>query len=195
MTTKIIIENLIHALHTQRPKNLLASSSTKVKAAVLVPIIDYPTGLQLLFTKRTNHMKSHPGQISFPGGHVESRDISLEATALRETYEEIGLPPDKVTLICRLPEQETVSSPSYLVTPVVGILSPPLELFAEPIEVAEIFEVPLEFLFNPKHHQHHCQQWEGQWRDFYVIDYKGYLIWGLTAKIVVGLSEILKNDL
>jgi 8-oxo-dGTP pyrophosphatase MutT (NUDIX family) len=192
MTPKITIQSLIYALGNQQTNHSL-EHSTKVKAAVLVPIIDSPNGLQLLFTRRTNLIKSHPGQISFPGGRVEANDSSLEATALRETYEEVGLPPDQVTVIGRLPESETLSGDGYLVTPVVGILSPPLTLSADPIEVAEIFEVPLEFLLNPRHQQQRYQQWQGQWLDFYVINYKGYSIWGLTAKIVVGLSEILKT--
>ena len=114
---------------------------------MLVPLVNRPSGLQVLLTQRTAHLTDHAGQISFPGGRAEETDASLAATALRETEEEVGLPASAVTVLGSLPHYETVTG--YRVTPVVGWVEPPFALKPDPFEVADVFEVPLDFLLDP----------------------------------------------
>ena len=116
-------------------------------AAVLVPIVNRPDGLAVLFTERSVDLPDHPGQISFPGGRIEPGDADAVAAALREAEEEIGLPRDRVTLLGRLADYETVTG--YRVTPIVGWVEPPFPLKPDPVEVADVFEVPLSFLLDP----------------------------------------------
>ena len=115
-------------------------------ASVLVPIVTHADGLTVLFTQRTAHLRAHSGQVSFPGGRAEPSDASPEFTALRETQEEIGLAPGRVEVIARMPEYLTRTG--YRVTPVIGLVAPPLELVPDSREVAEAFEVPLAFLLD-----------------------------------------------
>ena len=158
-------------------------------AAVLVPIVDRGDRPTVLFTRRTDHLKSHSGQISFPGGRVEERDPTPEATALRETREEIGLSETDVELLGRLGVRETGTG--YRVVPVVGMLAPPLFLVPDENEVAEIFEVPLDFLIDPANRRFETRVRGNVERQFYAIPYEGYFIWGLTARILVNLGDVL----
>src|SRR5207237_8652144 len=116
-------------------------------AAVLVPIVAHADGLTVLFTQRTASLRSHSGQVSFPGGRAEPGDASVEFTALREAEEEIGLPARRVEVLARLPEYFTRTG--FRVTPVVGLIQPPLELVPDSREVDEVFEVPLAFILEP----------------------------------------------
>ena len=137
------------------------------EASVLVPIVarqDQPT---VLFTQRTAHLKNHSGQISFPGGRTEADDEGPEGTALRETWEEVGLPPGRVELLGRLSEYHTRTG--YRITPVVGIVQPPFDLKPDANEVAEVFEVPLAFLLDERNHQRHTREHEGQQRAYFAI--------------------------
>ena len=122
-------------------------------AAVLIPIVDRPRGLTILLTQRTNHLRDHAGQVSFPGGRVEPNDIDHEATALRETKEEVGLVSENIDLVGRL--DRYITRTGFEVIPVVGFVNPPFTIKPDPFEVADIFEVPLKFLANPKNHQLH----------------------------------------
>lgn len=157
-------------------------------AAVLVPVVahDVPT---ILFTRRASHLKDHSGQVSFPGGRVAVMDASPEATALREAHEEIGLKPERVELLGRLPEYLTRTG--FRITPVVGILLPPVELRADANEVEEIFEVPLRFLLDPANHQRQSREWQGEQRWFFAMPYQGHYIWGATAGMLVNLQRHL----
>jgi 8-oxo-dGTP pyrophosphatase MutT (NUDIX family) len=162
------------------------------RAAVLVPIVQRPEGLTVLLTQRTAHLNKHPGQISFPGGSAEELDSSPIETALRETEEEIGLARRHVEIIGVLPDHITASS--YLVTPVVGLLTPPFELIAESNEVAEIFEVPLGFLMNGANHQRmsfELPEGAGR-RSFYAMPFERFFIWGATAGMLRNLFHLLR---
>lgn len=167
-------------------------------AAVLVPLMMRDAGLQLLLTRRTEHLRDHAGQISFPGGRVEASDADSEATALREAEEEIGLPHARVEVIGRLPLYTTITA--FVVTPVVALVHPGFELKLDAFEVAEAFEVPLDFLMNPAHHQHHEFELEGARRSFLSMPWEGpgadgvrrsYFVWGATAAMLRNLYRLL----
>jgi 8-oxo-dGTP pyrophosphatase MutT (NUDIX family) len=158
-------------------------------AAVLVPIVTHASGLTVLLTRRTAHLDTHAGQISFPGGRIEPGDDSPAAAALRETEEEIGLPRRQVRLIGTL--DTYVTRTGFEVTPVVGLIDPPLSLILDTFEVAEAFEAPLEFFLQPGSLQQHSRQFEGQERHFYVYPFNDHFIWGATAGMLVNLSELL----
>ncbi len=160
-------------------------------ASVLVPIVAHPGGMTVLFTQRTSHLRSHSGQISFPGGRAEPEDPSPEFTALREAGEEIGLKAGQVEVIGWLPEYLTRTG--FRVTPVVGLLTPPLALAPDPREVEEVFEVPLAFLLDPRNHQRRTREFQGRTVSFYAIPYGERDIWGATAGILVNFYRQLAD--
>jgi 8-oxo-dGTP pyrophosphatase MutT (NUDIX family) len=136
-------------------------------------------------------LKDHSGQVSFPGGRSAAQDASPEATALRESREEIGLDSTRVELLGRLSEYHTRTG--YRITPVVGVVAPPFELRADANEVDEIFEVPLAFLLDPANHQRHAREWQGEMRSFFALEYGDRTIWGATAGMLVNLSRFLSR--
>jgi 8-oxo-dGTP pyrophosphatase MutT (NUDIX family) len=158
-------------------------------AAVLVPVVRRAAGLTILFTQRTDHLYDHAGQISFPGGRTEAHDESPAATALRETFEEIGLPHSHVEVLGLLPEYTTVTG--YHVTPVVGLVSSPPTLSLDAFEVAEAFEVPLAFFLDPVNHQRNTLQYQGRTRHYYAMPYESRYIWGATAGMLMNLYAFL----
>ena len=164
-----------------------AAASTA--AAVLIPLISH-NRLTVLFTQRTTHLKSHAGQVSFPGGRVEPGDASAEFTALREAREEIGLAPDRVEILARLPDYRTRTG--FRVTPVIGLVAPPLALAPDPREVASVFEVPLAFLLDPGNCQRRTREFQGMTVGFYVFEYEDRVIWGATAGMLVNLYKMLE---
>ncbi len=128
-------------------------------AAVLMPLIDRPNEMTVLFTQRTSHLAHHAGQVSFPGGQIEAGDGGPAATALRETEEEIGLERRFVRLIGHL--DTYVTRTGFIITPVIGVVSPPFRFVPDPFEVAEVFEVPLSFLLDPRNHERCTACFEG----------------------------------
>lgn len=164
-------------------------------AAVLVPIVMRERGLTVLLTQRADHLNDHAGQISFPGGRREPDDLDANATALREAHEEIALARERVELLGALPDYLTGTG--FCVTPVVALVHPPFTVQADTLEVAEIFEVPLDFLMNPAHHQVRVFRWEGGERRFFAMPYpRGpvggqYFIWGATAGMLRNLYRFL----
>ncbi len=160
-------------------------------AAVLVPIVVREHGLTVMLTRRTDHLQHHPGQISFPGGRVESVDISAEMTALRETEEEVGLDRAKVELLGELPEYFTGTG--FRISPVVGLVHPPFTLELDSFEVAEAFEVPLSFLLDTRNHQRHSMHYRGRMREYWAMPWQGRFIWGATAGMLVSLQRLLSG--
>jgi len=152
-------------------------------AAVLIPIVNRPEGLTLLLTQRSDSLPDHPGQISFPGGRQEPEDDSSAATALRESDEEIGLPPDRVEILGAIGRYETVTG--YSVTPVAGWVEPPFELAPDPIEVADVFEVPLSFVLDPANFIQGEREVSGRTRSYFAVPYGERYIWGATAAMIL----------
>ena len=165
------------------------SSAALTPAAVLVPIVDHPSGLSVIFTKRTPHLKAHSGQVSFPGGRAEPEDPTPEFTALREAHEEIGLALERVEVLARLPDYHTRTG--FRVTPVVGVVIPPLVLTPDPREVEEVFEVPLAFLLDPANHRRETRELQGRTVGYYAMRYGTHTIWGATAGMLMNLYRHL----
>ncbi len=156
-------------------------------ASVLIPLVEREQGLTVLLTQRTDHLHHHGGQISFPGGGAEEADTDPVETALRETEEEIGLARIHVQITGFMDLYQTVTG--FLVTPVVGFVQPPFQLSLDAFEVAEVFEVPLSFVLDSRHHQRQSMMYKGEQRSFYVIPYQNRYIWGATAAMLVNLSR------
>ena len=177
---------------------ILPSTRPLAAAAVLVPLVARNDGLHVLLTRRTDHLRDHAGQISFPGGRSEPEDMDAAATALREAEEEVGLQRTAVSVLGQLPIYTTVTG--FVVTPVVALVQPPLTLALDSFEVAEAFEVPLQFLMTPAHHQRHVFTFEGGERQFLSMPWVGaggdgtlreYFIWGATAAMLRNLYRYL----
>jgi 8-oxo-dGTP pyrophosphatase MutT (NUDIX family) len=160
-------------------------------AAVLVPIVARGAELSMLFTVRTAHLANHAGQVSFPGGRIEEDDADEIAAALRETYEETGIGPDRVEPFGYLDCLATVSG--YCVAPVVGFVRGDYQARPQPEEVAELFEVPLEVMLAPDCLQRRRVEWHGRLRDIYEFDWQGRRIWGATAAILRDLVRRMEK--
>lgn len=177
-------------LHPNGRPGYVAPDRKLKPAGVLVPIVNRQDGPTILLTQRTAHLKKHAGQISFPGGGWEEQDPHLEATALRETEEEIGLHNRHIEVLGQLSLYET--STAYGVTPVVGWVEPPFDLTVDEFEVAEIFEVPLAWIMERENHKRESRVRDGRRRHYYVMPYEGRFIWGATAGMLVNLVDVLE---
>lgn len=195
LTREAIAERLARPAPPPGPDELhritLGEGARVTYAAVMVPLVNRPEGLQLLLTQRTAHLADHAGQISFPGGRVEPQDASREETAFRETEEEIGLARTHVALLGRLPDYEIPSG--FRITPIVGWIEPPFELRPDPIEVAEVFEVPLAHLLDPANQQRHFRMLGERRRDYWAIPYGERFIWGATAAMLLMMDRTLRD--
>jgi len=160
-------------------------------AAVLIPLMAGPNGLEVVFTKRSTALRHHPGQISFPGGKQDATDTSLAHTALREAEEEIGLVQSDVKIIGALPKHVTVTS--FLVRPYVGLV--PDDFMAKLLtgEVSEVFTTPLAHLLCPENYQIEGRIWLGQQRYYFTVPYGPYYIWGATARMLRMLADIVEG--
>ncbi|OHC71567.1 MAG: coenzyme A pyrophosphatase [Rhodocyclales bacterium RIFCSPLOWO2_02_FULL_63_24] len=167
----------------------VSAETDLIAAAVLVPVVVRQTGATMLLTQRTAHLRDHAGQVSFPGGRSEESDASPEATALREAEEEVGLAPSQVEILGRLPEYRTGTG--FVITPVVGLVTPPLNLKLDDFEVAEVFEPPLEFLLDSANHQRQSIEVRGAMHEYWAMPWQGYFIWGATAGMLVALHRFL----
>jgi len=164
-------------------------------ASVLVPLVQRDE-ITVLLTQRTDHLTDHPGQISFPGGRAEPHDLDAIATALREAQEEIGLHMRHVEVLGSLPTYTTGSG--FIVTPVVALIQPPFSIEIDPVEVAEVFEVPLAFLMSPANHHRHGVEVAGVNREFLSMPWatpdaapRQYFIWGATAAMLRNFYRFL----
>lgn len=167
----------------------LRAVENPVPASVLIPLVEHESDPGLLLTRRTEHLRHHPGQVCFPGGRREAEDASPIATALRETQEEIGLAPSAIEILGCLPQFPVPSG--FVITPVLGVLHPPLNLKPDPFEVADIFEVPLDFIVQRTNYHRHRTDWYDTTREIHSISYRGKFIWGATAGILAMLADFL----
>ena len=195
MTREAIAERLAQPALSPEPDDLhmiaLREGTRVTEAAVLVPLVDRAGQLRILFTQRTAHLDDHAGQISFPGGRVEAGDASREETALRETAEEIGLAPQLVAVLGRLPDYEIPSG--FRITPIVGWVEPPFALNPDPFEVAAVFEAPLEHFLDATRYQRREYRFRGRHRHYLAIPFEGRYIWGATAGMLYNLCRMLRR--
>lgn len=161
------------------------------RAAVMVPLVERPSGLTVLLTRRAAHLKAHPGQISFPGGRVEAKDAGPWEAALREAREEIGLAPDRAALAGYLRDHLVLTG--FLITPAVAFVRPDFELKLELTEVDDAFEVPLEFVLDPANRVERRRIYAGHAFTTYDIPYGERHIWGATAAMLLNLAARLQE--
>lgn len=175
----INIDQIIAQLKSHPP---LVSNQTKPKSnhAGVIALITHEIEPRLLLTQRSENLETHRGQVAFPGGMYEHEDRTLLKTALRETYEEVGIPPSEINVIAKL--TPIYSHLGIYVAPYVGLLSPDTPLVKNSAEVAEIFAPPLQFFLNIKECAHHPSP---------CYHYKQYHIWGLTGSIITELMQII----
>jgi 8-oxo-dGTP pyrophosphatase MutT (NUDIX family) len=161
-------------------------------ASVLVPLVmrKRPT---VLLTERTTHLSTHSGQVAFPGGKRDDTDTDEAHTALREAHEEIGLEAGRVEVLGQLPTYTTGTR--FIITPVVALVRPDHQLTLNAFEVADAFEVPLDFLMNPAHHHRHAFEWSGHKREWFSMPYMDgtteRFIWGATAAMLRNFYRFL----
>ncbi len=163
-----------------------------VSAAVLFPLVERGSELSVLLTQRTEHLIDHPGQISFPGGRAEPADTGSRHTALRETLEEIGLAEESIEVVGYLEPLAVVTG--FAVTPVVGFVAGDAQITLDPFEVAEVFEVPLGFFMDSANRRDRERTVHGITMPFVEYHFAGRRIWGATAKMILDLTKILKNN-
>lgn len=164
------------------------TSADLVPAAVLIALTERPEP-GVILTVRREHLRTHAGQVAFPGGRIDPGEDSL-AAALREANEELGIPPGEVAVAGALEPYATITG--YRVTAIVAVIPPDLALEPHEHEVAGWFEAPLRFLLDPAHHQRKSALFEGGQRHYYQIDWEGRRIWGATAAIIVNLARQLQ---
>lgn len=158
-------------------------------AAILIPVVDHGPEATVILTKRTDHLRSHSGQIAFPGGRLDPEDATPEDAALRETEEEIGLDRSFIEIVGRMPDY--VSGSGFRIAPVLSVVRPDFMLTLNRDEVDDAFEVPLAFLMDPANHNRESRTWQGRERFFYTMPYEQRYIWGITAGIIRTLYERL----
>lgn len=191
----LLATRLRTALDATAPLDLLAgdldddTGTDAHEAAVLVAVTDRPEP-GILFTVRREDMRTHAGQVAFPGGRIDPQDEDAASAALREAWEELALDPALVTLCGTADRYRTVTG--FAVTPVIGVIPPDLPLTAHEGEVADWFEAPLAFVLDPANQRRVAAEFRGRTRHYFQIDWNGRKIWGATAAMLVNLSRRLK---
>jgi 8-oxo-dGTP pyrophosphatase MutT (NUDIX family) len=160
-------------------------------AAVLVPLFWHNDEIHILLTKRSEKLRHHSGQVSFPGGSFDASDMTIRRAAIRETREEIGITDDYIDVVGYLDDIETISG--FYVTPFVAIIKDGFQIKKNTDEVSEIFSVPLQFFMDEDNCQQQSAQYKGKNVNYYVYKHEKYTIWGVTAEIIVKLTNKLRK--
>ena len=160
-------------------------------AAVLAAVFRRGDAYSMMLTRRAEHLSSHKGQISFPGGRRDDTDVSAAANALREAQEEVGLDPARVEVLGYLDDYPTISR--YMVTPVVGLIDGDFTAQPDPSEVAEVFELPLDVVLDPASYQRKKLSREGLVVPYYELMWRDYRVWGATAGMLWDLCDRVKR--
>jgi 8-oxo-dGTP pyrophosphatase MutT (NUDIX family) len=173
--------------------DLLPPAAPRIAAAVLVGLVRRAPGTSVLLTLRTDTLSKHAGQISFPGGRIDAEDADPVAAALRETAEEVAIPSSLLLPRGFLDPYDTITG--YRILPVVAELDPGYRALPDPAEVAEAFEVPLDWLFDPANCERRSSEFRGRLRHYWQFRYGRHLIWGATASMLLNLRQRLTGVL
>ncbi len=176
------------------PSNLITStleSPSLTPAAVLLPFLARENGVTLVLTRRSQELPTHKGEIALPGGKMAKADKNLIETALRETHEEIGIGPQQISIQGQLSSHQTGSG--FLISPITALVTPPYHFEKQASEVEEIFEVPVTHISDMNNYHQQSVWLAGKKREFWVLPYKNYKIWGATAAILIDLAERLSK--
>lgn len=176
-------EDLKALLHGRKPKRIALSNADYRQACVLLPLFLNDGRFWLLLTQRTTTVEYHKGEVSFPGGTVDSVDESWERTALRETFEEIGVREEDIEILGQLDDMTTLTS-QFIIHPFVGMIPYPYSFKLNPREVERLIEVPLQFFFNPSQPQPHAIEYKGKSLEIPAFIYGDAVIWGATERIL-----------
>jgi 8-oxo-dGTP pyrophosphatase MutT (NUDIX family) len=183
-----------HSILTQRVPVIVPPDPTRRQAAVLIPLFRNATDYHLVFTKRTETVRHHKGQVSFPGGSFEPADRDLLTTALRESYEEVGIEPEHVSILGRLDDLATFST-SFTISPFVGLIPYPYPFRPNPIEVAIVFDASLSILADPTVARRYIRaRDDGATIEDYEFHVNGHVIWGATARIIHHFLTIIREE-
>ena len=178
--------NLDHDLSDER--DIIKDLGSLRDAAVLIAITDRPEP-GVILVQRPDYMRSHPGQVAFPGGKIDEGDANAEAAALREAHEEIGLPHHHAEVLGEIDHYETGTG--FRVAPIVAMIHPSFEPIPDPREVAAVFETPLDYLMDLANLQTRSGHWGGRERQYYAYDWEERYIWGATAGMLKSLADRL----
>jgi 8-oxo-dGTP pyrophosphatase MutT (NUDIX family) len=185
------INEIEEILNAREPEVIEDTASQYRQAAILVPLFKHKEEYKILFTKRTNRVEEHKGQISFPGGSVDEEDNSFEDTALREAYEEVGLLREDVKVLGRTDDSLTLAS-NYIIHPVVGFVPYPYPFKINSREVKRLIEVPFKvFVEEYAKHKNSVVEHEGGLYEGPAVNYQGDIIWGASARIMENFLDIL----
>jgi 8-oxo-dGTP pyrophosphatase MutT (NUDIX family) len=189
-----LFDDRLRDILAERTPLVLPPDPARRQAAVLLALFHTAGDYHLVFTKRTDTLKYHKGQVSFPGGTFEPADGDLLRTALRESHEEIGIDPEHVTVLGRLDDLPTFST-SFLIAPFVGVIPHPYSFRPNPLEVALIFDVPLTVLGDPTvSYTYTRSRQDGATIVDYEFHVGGHVIWGATARIVHHFLHVIQGE-
>lgn len=189
----MLAKKISRILAQREKQTIILSDAPLTPAAVLLPIYEKEGEYYILFTKRTQKVEHHKGQISFPGGARHEQDRDLKDTALRETFEEIGVRPEDVTILGELDNMSTLTS-NFLITPFVGIIPYPYEFIINEDEIEELVEVPLSALADERNYREEVYIIEGAPNMGRVFEYNGRVIWGATARILKQFLDLVFGE-
>lgn len=186
-----VVKEELEKIFTQRQKRSV-SDTNRVPSAVLIPLYQKQGRYYIVFIRRTESVKTHKGQISFPGGARDANDRTLLHTAIRESREEVGLRTKDIEVIGEMDDEITTTS-NYIVTPFVAMIPWPYRFTKNKDEVADIIEVPINMLLEKGHLKANTETLDGRPVESYTYYYQGKVIWGATARILKKLLDIIKG--